>query len=183
MVETHGEAAPDSDLIALAKQGDREAFGQLYERYADALYRYVRTRVGSDQDAEDLTENIFVRCFESLATYEERGWPYSAFLYQIARNLLVNYYRQSTNQQPLEEGETIEAGEPGPEQTLAEREEVHRARTALARLPDDYQEVIRLRVLMDLPTNTAAEWMDKSEGAVRVLLHRALKALRKELDA
>jgi RNA polymerase sigma-70 factor (ECF subfamily) len=178
----HG-VPPDGDLIALAKQGDREAFGQLYERYADALYRYLRTRVGSDEDAEDLTENVFVRCFESLETYEERGWPYSAFLYQVARNLLVNHYRQGTSPQPLDEHESIEAREPGLEQRLSDREDVLQARQALSRLPADYQEIIRLRVLMDMPTSTVAEWMKRSEGAVRVLLHRALKALRHELEA
>lgn len=183
MNEAGHRVPPDGELIALAKQGDREAFGQLYERYADALYRYVRTRIGSDEDAEDLTENVFVKSFESLETYQERGWPYSAYLYQVARNLLVNHYRRGGGPQALDEHEAIEAGEPGLEQKLSDREEVLLARRALSRLPDDYQEIIRLRVLMDLPTSTVAEWMGRSEGAVRVLLHRALKALRQELEA
>ncbi len=174
---------PDAELIARAQRGDTECFGQLYERYVDQIYRYVRTRVADDQDAEDLTENIFVKSYESLGTYEERGWAYSAFLYQVARNLLVDHYRQATPEQPLDASEPLEAADPGLEERLTEHEDIVRIKGALAELPDDYQEVIRLRVLLDLPTSTAAEWMGRSEGAARVLLHRALKILRQKLEA
>jgi RNA polymerase sigma-70 factor (ECF subfamily) len=183
MSESDVNQLPDSELIARAKRGETEAFGQLYERYVDQIFRYVRTRVADDQDAEDLTENIFVRSFESLATYEERGWVYSAFLYQVARNLLVDHYRQDGNQQPLDMSEPIEAAGPSLEQRLTDKEEVARIKEAMTRLPDDYQEIIRLRLLLDLPTSTAAEWMDRSEGAARVLLHRALKALREGIES
>ena len=175
MSEADLSQLPDAELIARAKRGDTECFGQLYERYVDQIYRYVRTRVSDDQDAEDLTENIFVRSYESLSTYEERGWAYSAFLYQVARNLLVDHYRQAGSDQPLDASEPIEAGGPGLEQKLAQQEDVIRVKEAMGLLPDDYQEIIRLRVLLELPTDTAAEWMDRSEGAARVLLHRALK--------
>ena len=173
---------PDAELISRAKRGETECFGQLYERYVDQIFRYVRTRVADAQDAEDLTENIFVRSYESLATYEDRGWAYSAFLYQVARNLLVDHYRQTGSEQPLEASEPLEAAEPGLEQRLTDQEEIVRIKRTMALLPDDYQEIIRLRVLLGLPTSTAAEWMDRSEGAARVLLHRALKALRQELE-
>jgi len=173
---------PDADLITRAKRGDTECFGQLYERYVDQIYRYVRSRVSDDRDAEDLTENIFVRSYESLETYEERGWAYSAFLYQVARNLLVDHYRQAGSDQPLDASEPLESEGPGLEQRLSEQEDVIRINKAMVELPDDYQEIIRLRVLLDLPTSTAAEWMDRSEGAARVLLHRALKALRQGLE-
>jgi RNA polymerase sigma-70 factor (ECF subfamily) len=173
---------PDAELITRAKRGETESFGQLYERYVDQIFRYVRTRVSDDQDAEDLTENIFVRSYESLETYEERGWAYSAFLYQVARNLLVDHYRQPKAEQALDDSEPLEAGEPGLEERLTDQEDVVRIKGAMIRLPDDYQEIIRLRILLDLPTSTAAEWMDRSEGAARVLLHRALKALRQELE-
>jgi RNA polymerase sigma-70 factor (ECF subfamily) len=182
MSEVELSQLPDADLIAQAKRGENEAFGQLYERYVDQIFRYVRTRVADDQDAEDLTENIFVRSYESIEAYEERGWAYSAFLYQVARNLLVDHYRQANPEQPLETSEPLEASGPDLEQRLTDQEEVLRIKEAMTKLPDDYQEIIRLRVLLELPTNTAAEWMDRSEGATRVLLHRALKALRQGID-
>ncbi len=164
MSDQDRSAQPDDELVALAKKGDWQAFGVLYERYADQLYRYVRTRIQGDQDAEDLTENVFVRSFKSLGSYEERGWPYSAFLYKVARNLLVDYYRQAVNQELIDEQGEMQTSEPGLEERLTDREEGLRAQRALSRLPADYQEIIRLRVLMDLPTSTVAMWMNSKRG-------------------
>lgn len=173
---------PDAELIAQAKRGDTQAFGQLYERYVEQIYRYVKTRVARDQDAEDLTENVFVRSYESLDGYQERGWPYSAFLYQVARNMLVDHYRQENGAQLVELDEPIAASDPTMEQRLLQSSVAQEAMAAVDELTEDYQEIIRLRILMGLSTKRAAAWMDRSEGATRVLLHRALKALRERLD-
>ena len=83
----------DVELIELVKSGDLDAFGVLYERYLGPIYRYITTRVSDEQDAEDLTEHVFLRSFESLNRYEDRGLPYSAFLYRVARNVLIDHYR------------------------------------------------------------------------------------------
>lgn len=173
---------PDAELVAQAKRGETQAFGQLYERYVEQIYRYVKTRVTRDQDAEDLTENVFVRSYEALDSYQERGWPYSAFLYQVARNLLVDHYRQDKGPQLVELDEPLPTPDPTMEQLLLQSDFAQEAMAAVGGLPEDYQEIIRLRILMGMSTKRAAEWMDRSEGATRVLLHRALKALREQLD-
>ena len=90
----------EDDLIARARQGDREAFADLYQRYLPMIYAYVRARVFDDHDAEDLTEQVFLRAYQSLSRYHGRGWPYSAFLYRVARNLLVDHIRRSRPRQP-----------------------------------------------------------------------------------
>ena len=135
-----------------------------------------------DQDAEDLTENVFVRSYESLDKYQERGWPYSAFLYQVARNMLVDHYRQENGAQLVELDEPLASTDPTMEQRMLQSDFAQEATAAVSELPEDYQEIIRLRILMGISTKRAAEWMDRSEGATRVLLHRALKALREQLD-
>jgi RNA polymerase sigma-70 factor (ECF subfamily) len=171
----------EDELIARARQGDREAFADLYQRYLPMIYAYVRARVHDDRDAEDLTEQVFLRAFQTLSRYRGRGWPYSAFLYRVARNLLVDHIRRS---RPELRGEAAEARRdpaPSPDEVLVQREERRRLQQALDRLPADYQEVIRLRLLMSLPTATASQWLGRSEGAVRVLLFRAVQALRREL--
>lgn len=182
MTDETATSAPDAELIARAQGGEVEAFGQLYERYLDPIYRYIRTRVDSDADAEDLCETVFVRSFEALDRYEDQGHPYSAFLYRLARNLLVDHYR---SQRP-----EIELDQPGLERHAAttidrqldDREQLRKIAATVAKLPEDYQEVIRLRVVLEFPTADVAEWMERSPGAVRVLLHRALNALREGLD-
>ncbi len=182
MIEPGPAETPDAKLVAEAKAGDAQAFGVLYERYVTQIFRYIRSRVSAERDAEDLTETVFMRSFESLDSYEERGHPYSSFLYQVARNVLVDHYRQSDDERPLEDAEPLPAPTTDPELSIQEEEEVAKIKQAMEALPDDYQEVIRLRVLMSLPTSTAADWLDRSDGAVRVLLYRALNSLREKLE-
>jgi RNA polymerase sigma-70 factor, ECF subfamily len=171
----------EDELIARARRGDREAFADLYQRYLPMIYAYVRARVFDDHDAEDLTEQVFLRAYESLHRYRRRGWPYSAFLYRIARNLLVDHIRRARPELPVDVAEARGDGASSADEVIIQREERRRLRSALDRLPQDYQEVIRLRLLLALPTATAAVWMGRSEGAVRVLLFRAMQALRREL--
>jgi RNA polymerase sigma-70 factor (ECF subfamily) len=168
----------DSELISRAQSGEVEAFGELYKRYLDTIYRYIRVRVSEDLIAEDLTEIVFLRSYERLERYKERGLPFSAFLYRVARNLLVDHYRQQQGDALLEDVDRIEISEPALEDRVITSESIQEVQKALTSLPADYQEIIRLRVILDLPTTTAAAWIGRSEGAVRVLLHRALKALR-----
>lgn len=173
--------ADDAELIARAQAGEAEAFGDLYERYVGVIYRYIRARVTGKRDAEDLTEQVFFRAMKSLDNYEERGRPYSAFLYQVARNELVDYYRKGRAEEPYEVIERRADSSPTPDEVVETRERVDILKEALSQLPQDYQEVIRLRLLLSLPTATVADWLGRSEGAVRVLLHRALNAMRERV--
>ncbi len=170
----------DADLVARAQRGDVSAFGVLYQQYHDVIYRYLRSRLEEAEAAEDLTSAVFLRAFESLSSYRQRGWPFSAFLYRVAKNLLVDHFRRRRQESPLEEADAAEAE---PVDRSLEDQEMRRAlRRALEALPQDYQEIIRLRVLLGLPTATAAAWLGRSEGATRVLLSRALERLRRELE-
>jgi RNA polymerase sigma-70 factor (ECF subfamily) len=171
----------DSRLVAQAKRGDEDAFAELYHRYADSIYRYVLSRGLPPADAEDVVSTVFMKAYQSLPGYRERGWPFSAYLYRIARNAMVDLYRMERRTAPGDEGQlSAEAGDELDDQ-LARRAELRAVQQAMSGLPEDYQEVIRLRLLLDLPTETVARWMDRREGAVRVLLYRALKALRSKV--
>jgi RNA polymerase sigma-70 factor (ECF subfamily) len=168
----------DSDLVARARAGDREAFGELYQRYFDPIFRYLCVRVDRAEDAEDLAETVFLRAYRSLHRYRERGWPLSAFLYQVARNALVDHYRKRPRESDLAEADSLSTPARALDDEMERAERLREMRRALGSLPPDYQEVIRLRVLLSLPTETTAQWMERSPGAVRVLLYRALAALR-----
>lgn len=179
--ERKGTLVPDAEYIAQFKAGELEAFGKLYRRYLTPIYRYIRTRVSTDRDAEDLAEMVFLKAFEALEKYEERGVPFSAFLYRIARNAVVDHYRSQEPIDPLEEIERFGGSEADTEKSIIDQESMQEINKAMVRLPDHYQEVIRLRVIMDMPTDQVAEWMGRKPSTLRVLLHRALKTLRKEL--
>ncbi len=148
---------PDADLIARVKAGELEAYGQLYNRYLTPIYRYIRTRVSTDGDAEDLTEAVFLKTFEALETYKERGAPFSAFLYRVARNAVVDHYRTQKTIGSLEDQESLADSEVDAETSMIDREQAHQIMLAISKLKERYQEVIRLRVLMDIPTEDVAE--------------------------
>ncbi len=171
----------DARLIERAKRGEVEAFGCLYERYLESIYRYIRTRVAEDRTAEDLTETVFLRSYESLSRYKEKGLRFSAFLYQIARNLLVDHYRQKEEELPLESADQISVSPSRIDDIIVIQDQVDRLRVGLEALPEEYREIIRLRVLLELSTTECAQWIGRSEGAVRVLLHRAMKALKRQV--
>jgi RNA polymerase sigma-70 factor (ECF subfamily) len=171
----------DAELVARAKTGETEAFAALYQRYFDPIYRYLRSKAASERDAEDLAETVFLRAFQALPRYHERGWPFSAYLSQVARNLLTDSYRSSRLEVPLEQMDVMTAAERPVEQADEARERAEHLSRGLNGLAPDHQEVIRLRVLLGLPTQEAAAWMGRSQGAIRVLLFRALRELRKRL--
>lgn len=181
MFEDARKPPDDAQLISLAKAGKIEAFGELYSRYLETIYRYIRLRVNNDRIAEDLTEEVFLRAFKALETYEERGFPFSAFLFRVTKNLLTDHYRQRVEEISLEDADQLPAKATGLDEKLIAEQMGEKVRRALDKLPDEYQEVIRLRIVLGMPTTTAATWMGRSEGALRVLLHRALKALRKKM--
>jgi RNA polymerase sigma-70 factor (ECF subfamily) len=180
--EPMNSSLPDAQLIKQAQAGEVNAFGELYRRYLTQIYRYIRSRVSTDRDAEDLAEAVFLNAFQGLKMYRERGAPFGAYLYRVARNLIVDHYRGSRRSEPLDEqGGQLTSGE-NAERVVVQSESLREIREALLRLPEAYQEVIRLRVLLEMSTGEVGRWMGKNTSNVRVLLHRALKALRKELD-
>jgi RNA polymerase sigma-70 factor (ECF subfamily) len=181
MSETDLSARSDAQLLAMAKAGERHAFGELYSRYLTPIYRYLRSRMLDPRDAEDLTETVFLRAYRALPRYQDRGWPFSAFLYQIARRLLVDHFRGRRPEVAWSEAhaqaDDAQALEHGVERTL----DWEAVSAAMTRLPDEHQEVIRLRVILGFSTREAAAWLGRTEGATRVLLHRALRSLRRSV--
>ena len=163
MGETSKALADDAVLIARARAGEVEAFGELYRRHFDPIYRYLRARVEDSRDAEDLTETVFLRAFQSLGRYKERGWPFSAFLYQVAKNALVDHYRQRKGEEQLSAAEHRETPSHPLDEGVIRSEEASAARRAMADLPVDYQEVIRLRVWWGMPAPSVAAWMGRCQ--------------------
>ncbi len=180
------QAVDENLLIAAAQDGNAEAFGELYERYATVIFRFLYTHLDDRLDAEDLTEDVFFRAWRSMPRYREQGVPFLAYLYRIARNALVDHYRRSSSQnKQVQIGETeisaIEQAEPG--DALTQQLEHREVREVMGQLRDDYRTVLALRFVNDFSPEETAQTMGKSAGAVRVLQHRALAALRKLINS
>jgi RNA polymerase sigma-70 factor (ECF subfamily) len=162
--------------------GDAEAFGDLYVRYLDDIYRYVFYRVRDEKGAEDLTERVFVSAWEAIGKYEPRGYPFSSWLYRIAHNAVVDYYRTRRDEKPLDAIAFTLADESlGPEETLIKKRDVSRLLEAVAQLSEEKQRLIILRFVDGMSHAHVAQILGKSEGACRVIQHRALAALSETL--
>lgn len=167
-------------LLRRAREGDSVAFGDLYERYAQVVFRFLYAHLDSRLDAEDLTADVFLRVWRSLPNYREQGVPFLALLFRVARNALIDLYRRSGRLvQPLTlEDVIVSDGQPDPGEILITKLEHQKLRAILTQLREDYRTVLVLRFLSDLSPEETAEAMGRSSGAVRVLQHRALIAVR-----
>jgi RNA polymerase sigma-70 factor (ECF subfamily) len=176
------EEVEDVQLLKLAKGGDAEAFGEIYSRYAKLIFGFLYANLDSHLDAEDLTEEVFLRAWDSLSSYRERGIPFSAFLLRVARNALYDHYRRSkfaSNHVPIENVDLLD--ESDPEAAASDNLEHEELRQVLGQLNEDYRLVLVLRFLRELSPAETAQIMERSVGAVRVLQHRAIAAVRKLL--
>ena len=172
-------------LIQRAQQGDENAFGELYERCAPVVFRYLYSHLEQVQDAEDLTEEVFFRAWRALPRYRQQGVPFQAYLLRIARNVLIDHYRRDKSSQnqhatPVEDlAHLLPDPSVGPMSVGMEHQElVHKLRN----LPEDHRTVLVLRFLNGLTPLETAQVMGRSAGAVRVLQHRALTAFRALLE-
>src|SRR5690349_1596084 len=171
----------DSELVVRAKAGDHSAFTQIYERYAPAIYRYIYYRIGEVELAEDLQAEVFLRMFEGLQRYEDRGWPISAWLYRIARDRTIDIIRRRRNRQhvPLEAwGGSCD----GPEHNVTRQLEYEELRHTLNDLTDDQREVIQMRFLGEMSIQEVAQTLGRTEGSVKALQHRGLQSLARRLQ-
>ncbi|MGF1505458.1 MAG: sigma-70 family RNA polymerase sigma factor [Chloroflexi bacterium] len=177
-----GNQPDDSTLIAQAK-ADPKAFGALYERYVNQIYNYVYYRTSSQADAEDLTARVFQRALQHIPRYEDRGVPFSAWLYRIAHNLVVNWHRDRKRRQIISIDDVVltSINSQAPEAAAERREEHDLLMEAVARLPEDRQELLVLKFVERLPNAEIGVIMGRSEGAIKSLYHRTLIALRREI--
>lgn len=171
----------EDKIIINAVKGEASAFGLLYDHYQPQIYRFIMLKTGRREEAEDLTHQVFLHAFQHIKNYKDLGYPFSSWLYQIAKNQVIDYYRTRKNNMSLEKAEANVIADDNPETETSEKMELEKLRAAVKELKSDYQDVIILRFVEELPTKEVAEIIRKSEGAVKLLQHRALKQLKKIL--
>lgn len=185
--QPHRETAVhEHKLIERAKNGDADAFGELYVCHMDAIYRYIYFRVPSSHDAEDLTEQVFLKAWESLPRYEHRGYPFTSWLYRIAHNIIIDHHRRHKNitDTPIQEQQinrNIE--QPSSLEKIIHAEEAETLAKAVSQLPEAQQEVIVLRFIEGLDHTEISHILNKSNGACRTIQYRAISALNQILTS
>ena len=175
----------DDELLANATLGDIEAFGQLYERYVGRIFNYVYYRTGNTYDAEDLTERVFMRALHHIGNYNNRGLPFSAWLYRIAHNLVANWHRDNSRRKEVPLDDSLISGRQAghPEYELLQTEEQESLIHVVRCLPAERQQLLILKFVDHLSNAEIGVVMGRTEGAVKSLYHRTLLAIRDELGA
>ncbi len=164
-------------LAERAAKRDEKAFAKLYDLYVDKIYKYIYYKSGRTDEAEDLTAQVFLKAWEAIENYKWEGYPFSTWLYRIAHNQMIDYYRTHRETFPLDTARAKES-------TIDPLEAAERTftsgqiRNALQHLTHDQQRVVVLRFLEGYSTSEVASIMDKDPDAIRALQHRALRALQ-----
>ena len=176
-------------FLKLRTTRDPEVFGKLYDLYVDQIDRFIYFKVSGKEEAEDLTGEVFLKTWQYISEMGPAAIDnLRAFLYQTARNAVIDFYRTRGQREtvilPTDEssGEQLKVDLVDPKQDLLQKVElssdIEEVKKSLQKLKEEYREVIVLKFIEEMSIKEAAEVLGKSEGAVRVLLHRAVSSLR-----
>jgi RNA polymerase sigma-70 factor (ECF subfamily) len=177
---------PQADDLKLVRQAasDLDAFGELYERHVRRIYNYIYYRTGNHHDAEDLTARVFERALRHIPKFEDKGVPFSAWLYRIAHNLVANWHRDRSRRPvvPLDDRFLSKGGRNQPEAEAVSQEEQRMLLAVVHLLPSDRQQLLILKFVQRFSNAEIGQIMGRTEGAIKSLYHRTLNSLRDDLE-
>jgi RNA polymerase sigma-70 factor (ECF subfamily) len=171
----------EEQIVQRAINGDREAFTYIYDLHFDKIFRYIYVKVHSRAEAEDLTQDVFIKAYEGIKSYKWRDLPFTAWLFRIAHNRVIDHVRKTSKEKraDLEEAGAISSGDPV---LMTEQNyEIHQLKDALEKLPDAQREVATMRFISELSITEVSQALGKSEGTVKALQFNAVASLRKLL--
>lgn len=173
----------EDDIVKSAIAGEASAFGLLYKHYQPKIYRFVYLKVGRREEAEDLTHHVFMKAWQNIENFKTRGFPFSSWLYRMARNQIIDSYRTRKAETSIDELDPdFLKSDDGAEHSFDMSLEVKAVRKAILELKPEHQDVLVLRFIEDLSVKEVAGALNRSEGAVKVLQHRAIEKLRTILE-
>jgi RNA polymerase sigma-70 factor (ECF subfamily) len=167
-------------LLAVAAEGDRHAFGEFYEVFLNEIYRYILFRINEPDEAEDLTSKVFLEAWENLTggRHQQNIKNIRAWIYQIARNKVTDYYRTRKHQEPIDDNPDKSLQGAWLESDVEDLFISQKLAEGVQKLKADYQEVIIMRFINQMSHAEVAAIMNITEGHVRVLQYRALQQMR-----
>jgi RNA polymerase sigma-70 factor, ECF subfamily len=169
-------------LVDRAAGGNTEAFGRLYDLYAGRIYSHIYYRTSNIEDARDLTQEVFIKAWQALPKYRQTRTPFLGWLFTISHNRVIDYYRTKKDHAYLNNEIIMEDRGRSPEKLLEDQFTQQEVRQAVLRLPEDQQQVILMSFIEGFEYGEIAAALNKSEGNIRVIMHRALKKMREILD-
>jgi RNA polymerase sigma-70 factor (ECF subfamily) len=172
----------ERDIVQRARSGDQQALGELYDLYFPRIYRYMLARTGNPAEAEDVTEEVFIKVLGGISGFQWRQAPFAAWLFRIARNQLVSHTRKNgARRQELPLADSVADRAPDPFIRVEDRLFFEQILDVARALPQAQREVLWLRFAVGLSVSDAARALGKQEGNVKVLQHKAIARLQKLL--
>jgi RNA polymerase sigma-70 factor (ECF subfamily) len=169
-------------LVEKAIRGDAEAFGSIYDVFIDRIYQYVYYRVRNKDDAEDITQQVFVKAWKAIKRYKITSKPFIAWLLRISQNLIKDFYRTRKITSYIDPEFEMPGNEISPEKQAELQYDQKELRRIISGLPEEQQQVIMMKFIEGFSYPEIAASLQKSEGAVRVIQHRALKKMRTRME-
>ena len=176
------EKITDESLILDAINGKASAFGLLYNKYNVQIYRFIYLKVSHREEAEDLTHQVFLNAWQNIKNYRFKGFPFSSWLYQIARNQVIDHYRTKKDVSDIENIEEPETLGSSLSEKLDLDMEIEIVKKAIPKLKPEQQDIIILRFVDDLSPKEVSIALKRPESTIRVLQHRAIKNLQKIIN-
>jgi RNA polymerase sigma-70 factor (ECF subfamily) len=178
------QSRDEKELVRKSQSGDTTALAEIYERYFDRIYRYTVLKIGSPQEAEDITQEVFIKALREIKSYSWKGPPFASWLYRIAHNQIIDHIRKRERRPCVMLEETLAYSVFPMEnpQTAAEISwDMRQLVTAISALTPMQREVIAMRFASDMPLAEVAAAVGKSVGAVKALQHSAIEMMRKRM--
>lgn len=171
------------ELVRQAKKGDSVAFGKIYDLLLDRIYRFVFFRVGRREDAEDITEAVFLKAWQALGSYREVGPPFEAWLFRICRNLVIDHWRTRKQNISIEAvPDIVDNRSMLPDDEVDHKIQMEEVMGSLEKIKSSYKEIIIMKFVEEKSNEEISEILGKPKDHVRVLQSRAIKALKKVLE-
>ncbi len=172
-----------TETVLKAKHGDNQAFGLIYDSFADKIFRYIRIKIQDQAQAEDILQEVFVKAWRGLPNLKTKDLNFSAWIYRIAANSINDHFRKLYRSPKIVDLEDANIAAPHSiEDSYQTAEEIEKMKDCFDLLPVQYKEVLELRYVRDFSTAETAEIIGKTNLAVRLIQHRALKRLKEIMD-
>ncbi|OGZ02291.1 MAG: hypothetical protein A2430_02470 [Candidatus Liptonbacteria bacterium RIFOXYC1_FULL_36_8] len=174
----------EEKLIKLAKSGKAESFGFLYDSYHEKIYRFIYLKVSHKEEAEDITHQVFLSAWQNIKNYSSKGFPFSSWLYQIAKNKVIDHYRSAKPKISIElvSEKNLETNLIADPTSSTNFDEMESVKKAIEKLTPEQQDVLIMRFIEDLPIKEVALTLNKTPGAVKLIQFRAVNKLKQLLN-
>ncbi|MDI6734251.1 MAG: sigma-70 family RNA polymerase sigma factor [Patescibacteria group bacterium] len=171
----------DQKIINSAISGKASAFGLLYDKYHAQIYRFIYLKVSHREEAEDLTHQVFLNAWQNIKKYEFKGFPFSSWLYQIARNQVIDHYRTKKSNIDIEDIKEIKNDDDTLDNQVNRNYEIEKVKNVIQNLNPEHQDIIIMKFVEELTSQEISKILNKPQSTIRVIQHRAVKNLRNML--